>query len=96
MPALHALQKILRAHAHPQPETVSPGEFLEIEPDVFAFGISYNAEEVDKFEADLAELGVKDFPLKDRMFIFHDHAALHQGASCTSERRVTLTCRTAP
>ena len=75
MPALHALQKILRAHAHPRPETVYPGEFLEIEPDVFAFGISYNAEEVDRFEADLADLGVKDFPLKDRMFIFHDHAA---------------------
>ena len=42
MPALHALQKILRAHARPTPpESVSPGEFLEIEPDVFAFGISY-------------------------------------------------------
>src|ERR1700750_2903591 len=75
MSGLHALQKILRDHAHPRPATVSPGEYLEIEPDVFAFGISYNAEEVDLFEADLAELGVKDFPLKDRMFIFHDHAA---------------------
>ena len=31
MPGLHALQKILRAHAHPRPETVSPGEYLEID-----------------------------------------------------------------
>ena len=75
MPGLHALQKILREHAHPKPATVAPGEYLEIEPDVFAFGVSYNAEEVDRFEADLAELGVKDFPLKERMFVFHDHAA---------------------
>ena len=70
MAALHALQKILGAHAHPKRTAVTPGEYLEIEPDVFAFGISYNAEEVDKFEADLAELGVKDFPLRDRIFAF--------------------------
>lgn len=75
MPGLHALQKILREHAHPKPASVTPGEFLEIEPDVFAFGVSYNPEEVDRLEADLADMGVKEFPLKDRMFVFHDHGA---------------------
>lgn len=75
MAGLHALQKMLGAHAHPPRTTVTPGEYLEIEPDVFAFGISYNAEEVDKFEADLAELGVKDFRLRDRIFAFQDHGS---------------------
>jgi hypothetical protein len=50
MPALHALQKILSEDAHPKPASVTPGEFLEIEPDVFAFGVSFNTEEVDRFE----------------------------------------------
>lgn len=75
MAGLHAIQKILAAHSHPKRASVTPGEYLEIEPDVFAFGVSYNAEEVDKFEADLAEFGVRKFPLQDRIFAFQDHAS---------------------
>jgi homoaconitate hydratase family protein len=75
MAGLHALQKILAQHSNPQRASVTPGEYLEIVPDVFAFGVSYNAEEVDTFEADLAEFGVKQFPLKDRMFVFQDHGS---------------------
>jgi 3-isopropylmalate/(R)-2-methylmalate dehydratase large subunit len=75
MAGLHALQKMLGAHAHPKRTEVTPGEYLEIEPDVFAFGISYNAEEAERFEADLAELGVRDFPLRDRIFAFQDHGS---------------------
>jgi 3-isopropylmalate/(R)-2-methylmalate dehydratase large subunit len=71
--ALHALHKILAVHALPKRDSVAPGEYLQLVPDVFAFGISYNAEEAEKFEATLAELGVKDFPLKDRIFAFQDH-----------------------
>ncbi len=75
MAGQHALQKILGAHSQPQRASVAPGEYLQIVPDVFAFGVSYNAQEVDRFEANLAELGVKDFPLKDRIFAFQDHGA---------------------
>lgn len=75
MAGLHALQKILAAHAQPKRTSVTPGEYLQLVPDVFAFGISYNAEEADRFEANLAELGVKEFPLKDRIFAFQDHGA---------------------
>src|ERR1700704_2128372 len=75
MAGLHALQKILAAHAQPKRTSVTPGEYLQLVPDVFAFGISYNAEEADRFEANLADLGVKEFPLKDRIFVFQDHGA---------------------
>ncbi|OGA41076.1 MAG: hypothetical protein A3G24_15550 [Betaproteobacteria bacterium RIFCSPLOWO2_12_FULL_62_13] len=72
---MHALHKILADHAHPRPASVKPGDFLEVEPDVFAFQMADNAEEVDKLEADLAELGVKKLPLKDKMFPFLDHGS---------------------
>lgn len=75
MPGQHALHKILGAHSQPQRASVTPGEYLQIVPDVFAFGVSYNAQEVDRFEANLAELGVRDFPLKERIFAFQDHGA---------------------
>ncbi|MEA3152893.1 MAG: hypothetical protein QOK44_482 [Betaproteobacteria bacterium] len=75
MTGMHALQKMLGEHAHPKADRVQAGDFLEIEPDVFAFGVSYNAQEADKLEADLAELGVKQFPLKDKIFAFQDHGA---------------------
>lgn len=75
MSGMHALHKILIEHAHPKPATVTPGEFLEIEPDVFAVQIGTNAEDADRLESDLAELGVKALPLKERMFVFLDHAA---------------------
>src|SRR6185295_7109878 len=74
MSGMHALHKILRDHAHPRPASVKAGDYLEIEPDVFAFQMAGNAEEVGKVEADLAELGVKSLPLKDKIFAFLDHA----------------------
>ena len=75
MPAMHALHKILRDHAHPRPVNVKAGDFLEIEPDVFAFQMAGNAEEVGRVEADLAELGVTSLPLRDKIFAFLDHAS---------------------
>src|SRR3990172_9016938 len=75
MSSMHALHKILVEHAHPRPSSVKPGGFLEVEPDVFAIQMADNAEEVDRLEADLAELGVKKLPLKDKMFVFLDHSA---------------------
>ena len=75
MSAMHALHKIMAAHAHPRPAALSPGQFLELEPDVFAVQVTTNPEEVDKLEADLAELGVKELPLRDRIFPFLDHGA---------------------
>ncbi len=88
MSGMHALQKILMEHAHPRPSTVEPGEFLEIEPDVFAIQMGTNAEEVDKLEANLAELGVKTLPLKDKMFAFLDHGApAATGAAAAGHKR---------
>ena len=75
MAGLHALHKILAAHAQPARTTVTPGEYLQLVPDVFAFGISYNAEEANKFEATMQDLGVKEFPLRERIFAFQDHGA---------------------
>lgn len=72
MTGLHALHKILRDHAHPRPTTVEPGEFLELEPDVFAVGIS-TTPEFERIEADLAELGVTELPLKKKIVPFLDH-----------------------
>ena len=60
---MHALHKILIEHAHPKIPSVMPGEFLEIEPDVFAVSIHYNGQDADSLKADLAELGVKEPPL---------------------------------
>ncbi len=75
MSAMHALYKILMEHAHPRRSSVSAGEYLEIEPDVFAVGIAYNQEEVNRLEENLGKLRIKDFPLGDRIFAFLDHAA---------------------
>ena len=75
MSGLHALHKILMAHAHPRPLTVAAGEFLQIEPDVFAVQVATNAEEVDRLEADLKDLGVQDLPLRQKIFAFIDHGA---------------------
>ena len=88
MSGVHALQKILIEHARPRPSGVEPGEFLEIEPDVFAIQMGTNAEEVDKLEANLAELGVKTLPLKDKMFVFLDHGApAATGAAAAGQKR---------
>jgi homoaconitase/3-isopropylmalate dehydratase large subunit len=75
MSGMHALHKILMEHTHPKSTAVSPGEFLEIEPDVFGVPIHYNAQEADRLEADLADLGVKALPLKEKIFAFLDHGA---------------------
>ncbi len=75
MTPMHALHKILADHAHPRPASVKAGDFLEVEPDVFAFQMADNAEEVDMLETDLRELGVTQLPLKDKMFPFLDHAS---------------------
>jgi hypothetical protein len=42
------------AHAHPRSSSVTPGEFLEVETDVFAFQMGANPEETDKLEASRA------------------------------------------
>ena len=75
MAGMHALHKILMEHAKPKRMSVMPGEFLEIEPDVFAVGVGLNPEDLGQLETDLAELGVKEFPLRDKIFAFLDHGA---------------------
>ena len=75
MPAMHALHKILAEHAHPRRTSVAAGEFLELEPDVFAVSVTYNAENVARLEQDLDDLRIKELPLRDKIFAFHDHAA---------------------
>lgn len=88
MTGLHALHKMLAAHAHPRPVSVKPGDFLEIEPDVFGFTIASNAEEVGVVEADLAELGVEHLPLKDRLFPVLTHATpAPSSASAAGQKR---------
>ena len=72
---MHALHKILAAHAHPRCNSVVPGEFLELEPDVFAVSVTYNAENVARLQQDLNDLQIRELPLKERIFAFHDHAA---------------------
>jgi 3-isopropylmalate dehydratase large subunit len=75
MSGMHALHKILASHAHPRRASVAAGEFLELEPDVFAVSVTYNAENVARLEQDLNDLQIRELPLKDRIFAFHDHAA---------------------
>ena len=75
MAPMHALHKILAASARPQRATVTPGEFLEIEPDVFSVIVAVNAAEAKRLVAYLDELGVKELPLKDRIFAVSDHAS---------------------
>lgn len=74
MSGLHALHKILIEHAHPRPSSVTPGDFLELEPDVFAIGIA-TTPEFERIDADLTELGVTELPLKKKMFVFLDHGS---------------------
>jgi len=71
---MHALHKILAAHARPERASVTPGEFLEIEPDVFGVIVALNATEAKRLAADLEELGVDELPLKDRIYAVSDHA----------------------
>ncbi len=75
MSSMHALHKILAKCARPQRSVVTQGEFLEIEPDVFGVIVGVNGTEAKRLTADLEELGIKDVPLKDRIFAVADHAS---------------------
>lgn len=75
MSAMHALHKIIARCTRPQRPCVAPGEFVEIEPDVFGVILSPNGSDAKRLMADLDELGVKNLPLKDRIFAVSDHAA---------------------
>jgi 3-isopropylmalate/(R)-2-methylmalate dehydratase large subunit len=72
---MHALHKILANRARPQRSTVEPGEFLEVEPDVFGVIVGVNGSEAKRMTADLEELGIKDIPLKSHIYAVADHAS---------------------
>ena len=75
MAGLHALHKILANCARPQRESVTPGEFLEVEPDIFGVIVGVNGAEAKHMVADLEELGIRELPLKDRIIAVADHAS---------------------
>lgn len=75
MGGMHALHKILANCARPRRASVVPGEFIEVEPDVFGVIVGVNGVEATRMTADLEELGIKDLPLKDRIFAVADHAS---------------------
>lgn len=75
MSGMHALHKIIADRTRPQHSTVTPGEFVEVEPDVFSVILSPNGSDAKKLMADLEDLGVKDLPLKDHIFAISDHAS---------------------
>lgn len=72
---MHALHKILADKARPERAAVTPGEVVEIEPDVYSAIVGVNAGEAKRLAADLAELGVKELPLRDRIYASSDHAS---------------------
>ena len=63
MSGMHALHKIIAKCTRPRRATVTPGEFVEIEPDIFGVILSPNGSDAKRLMADLEELGVKDLPL---------------------------------
>ncbi len=75
MGGMHALHKILANCARPRRTSVAPGEFLEIEPDVFGVIVGINGSDAKRIVADLEELGIKELPLKDRIYAVADHAS---------------------
>ena len=75
MAGMHALHKILANCARPQRKSVTAGEFLEIEPDIFGVIVGVNGAEAKRMEADLEELGIREVPLKDRIVAVADHAS---------------------
>lgn len=75
MSGMHALHKIIAERTRPRRGRVTPGEFVEIEPDVFSVILSPNGSDAKKLITDLDELGVKELPLKDRIFAVSDHAS---------------------
>jgi 3-isopropylmalate/(R)-2-methylmalate dehydratase large subunit len=75
MAPIHALHKILANCSRPRRDDVAPGEFVEVEPDVFGVIVAINGAEQKRFAADLEELGIKELPLKDRIYAVSDHAS---------------------
>jgi len=75
MPGMHAVHKMLARCARPPRPAVTPGEYLEIEPDVFSVIVSFNPTELERLQADLAELGVTELPIRDKIFAFSDHGS---------------------
>ena len=75
MSGMHALHKILADKARPERKAVTAGEFLEIEPDVYSAVVGVNAGEARRLAADLAELGIGELPLRDRIYANSDHAS---------------------
>src|SRR5215210_5525009 len=75
MAPMHALHKILANCSRPKRDHVAPGEFVEVEPDVFGVIVAINGAEQKRFAADLEELGVNELPLKDRIYAVSDHAS---------------------
>ncbi len=77
---MHALHKILADHARPQRASVTPGEFLEIEPDVFGVIVALNATEAKRLPPTrgarrASSRGrVDELPLRDRIYAVSDHA----------------------
>ena len=72
---MHALHKILADKSRPRRATVAPGEYIEIEPDAYSAIVGVNAGEARRMAADLEELGIKELPLRDRIFANADHAS---------------------
>ncbi|MFN7275894.1 MAG: hypothetical protein ACK5TI_00725, partial [bacterium] len=75
MAGMHALHKIIANRTRPSRPVVSPGEFVEIEPDVFGVIVGVNASDVKRLSADLEELGIDRIPLRDRNSAGADHAS---------------------
>ena len=72
---MHAVHKILADRARPQRASVTPGEYMEVEPDAYSAIVSMNAGEVKRLAADLEELGIRELPHKDRIFANSDHGS---------------------
>ncbi len=75
MAGMHALHKIIANRTRPSLASVSPGEFVEIEPDVFGVIVGVNGSDVKRLSADLEELGIDRIPLRDRIYAVADHAS---------------------
>jgi len=75
MAGMHALQKMIAARAKPARDTVTAGEFVEIEPDIFSVIVSFNATEARNLVANLTDLGVKNLPIKHKIIAFSDHGS---------------------
>ena len=75
MAGMHALHKIVAGCARPPRASVVPGEFVEIEPDVFGVIVGVNGSDVQRLAADLDELGIDRLPLRERIYAVADHAS---------------------